>query len=144
MSSSPLIFPDADALARAAAFELLRHATAAIAERGVFTLALSGGSTPKKLYALLAKDPAFAAFPWAQTQLFFGDERHVPPDHPDSNFRMVKETLLASGLVPDKNVHRVFAELPNAAEAAAEYEAGMRRAFPDPSRPPRRLSRASM
>ena len=129
MPHPPLIFPDADALARAAAFDLLQRATAAIAERGVFTLALSGGSTPKKLYALLAKDPAFAAFPWAQTQLFFGDERHVQPDHAESNFRMVKETLLASGHVPEANVHRVFAELADAAQAAAEYEAEIRRDF---------------
>ena len=102
---------------------------AAIAERGVFTLALSGGSTPKKLYTLLAHDPAFATFPWAKTQLFFGDERHVPPDHAESNYRMVKETLLSTGPVPDGNVHRVFAELDDAAQAAAEYEAEIRRHF---------------
>jgi 6-phosphogluconolactonase len=126
MPDKLLIYPDADALARAAAFDLLQRADAAIAERGVFTLALSGGSTPKKLYALLGTDPAFAAFPWAQTQLFFGDERHVPPEHADSNFRMVKETLLAWGLVPDANVHRVPAEQADAAQAAAQYEANMR------------------
>ena len=102
---------------------------AAVAERGVFYLALSGGSTPKKLYALLARDPAFAAFPWAKTQLFFGDERHVPPDHADSNFRMVKETLLSSGHVPEGNIHRVLSELDDAAQAAAEYEAALRRQF---------------
>ena len=134
MFQPPLIFPDADALARAAGFELLERATAAVAERGIFTLALSGGSTPKKLYTLLAKDPAFAAFPWAKTQLFFGDERHVPPDHPDSNFRMVTESLLTSGLVPETNVHRVFAELADAAQAAAEYEAELRRDFVDDAR----------
>jgi 6-phosphogluconolactonase len=116
-------------LARAAAIQLLELSQAAVAERGVFTLALSGGSTPKKLYTLLAKDPAFAAFPWAQTQLFFGDERHVPPDDAESNFRMVKESLLSSGLVPAANVHRVFAELESAAQAAAEYETEIRRDF---------------
>jgi 6-phosphogluconolactonase len=131
---TPLLFPDADVLARAAAIQLLELSQAAIAERGVFTLALSGGSTPKKLYTLLAKDPAFAAFPWAKTHLFFGDERHVPPDNADSNFRMVKESLLSSGHVPAANVHRVFAELDNAAQAAAEYEAGMRRDFADNAR----------
>lgn len=133
MSNTPLFYLDADALARAAAVKLLSLAGAAIAERGVFTLALSGGSTPKKLYALLAKDPAFAAFPWAQTQLFFGDERHVPPDDPESNFRMVKETLLASGHVPEANVHRVPAELIDAAQAAAQYEAELRRVFAGPA-----------
>jgi len=127
--TKPLIFPDSDLLARAAAVQLMELSAAAIAARGVFTLALSGGSTPKKLYALLAKDPAFATFPWAKTQLFFGDERHVPPDHAESNFRMVKESLLSSGLVPEGSIHRVFGELADAAQAAAEYEAGMRRAF---------------
>lgn len=134
MSDQFLVFPDADALARAAAIELLGKAGAAIAERGVFTLALSGGSTPKKLYTLLAKDPAFASFPWAQTQLFFGDERHVPPDHPESNFRMVRESLLNSSLVPEANVHRVHAEAADAAQAAAEYEAALGRSFVGPAR----------
>jgi 6-phosphogluconolactonase len=128
-STTPLLFPDADALARAGAIQLLELSQAAVAERGVFTLALSGGSTPKKLYTLLAKDPAFAAFPWAKTQLFFGDERHVPPDDEESNFRMVKESLLSSGLVPAANVHRVFAELASAAQAATEYEAEIGRDF---------------
>ena len=128
-TTSPLVFLDADALARAAAVQLTELSAAAVSERGVFTLALSGGSTPKKLYSLLATDPAFATFPWAATQLYFGDERHVPPGHAESNFRMVKEALLDSGHVPEANVHRVFAELTNAGEAAAEYEAGMRRAF---------------
>jgi 6-phosphogluconolactonase len=133
MPADYLVFPDADALAHAASVQLLRQADAAIAERGVFTLALSGGSTPKKLYALLARDPAFAAFPWPQTQLFFGDERHVPPDHAESNFRMVQEALLTSGLVPEANVHRVFAEAPDAVLAAAVYEADMRRSFTGPA-----------
>jgi 6-phosphogluconolactonase len=133
MSNTPLLYADADALARAAAVKLLGLAGAAIAERGVFTLALSGGSTPKKLYALLAKDPAFVAFPWAQTQLFFGDERHVPPEDQESNFRMVKETLLASGHVPESNIHRVPAELGDAAQAAAKYEEELRRVFTGPA-----------
>jgi 6-phosphogluconolactonase len=127
----PLLFTDADAMARAAAIQLLELSKAAVAERGIFTLALSGGSTPKKLYALLGKDPAFATFPWAQTHLYFGDERHVAPDDAESNFRMVKESLLNSGLVPAENVHRVFAELESAAQAASEYEAQMRRDFED-------------
>jgi 6-phosphogluconolactonase len=128
-TNPPLVFSDSDVLARAAAVQLMEISAAAIAARGTFTLALSGGSTPKKLYALLAQDPAFAAFPWAKTQLFFGDERHVPPDHAESNYRMVKESLLGSGHVPEANVHRVFAELADAAQAAAEYEAEIRRHF---------------
>jgi 6-phosphogluconolactonase len=123
------VYPNADELARAAAVELLRLAGESIARRGVFTLALSGGSTPKKLYALLATDPAFGNFPWEKTQLFFGDERHVPPDHPESNFRMTRESLLPTGRVPPAHLHRVRAELPNASEAAAGYEAELRTFF---------------
>jgi 6-phosphogluconolactonase len=119
------IYDDADALARAAAVQLLARAQKAVAERGVFTLALSGGSTPKKLYSLLGTDPAFRDFPWAKTQIFFGDERHVPPTHIDSNYLMVKGTLLDSGLVPAANLHRVRAELPDPNMTAADYEVEM-------------------
>jgi 6-phosphogluconolactonase len=120
------IHPDADALARAAGVEILRLARESIAARGVFTLALSGGSTPKKLYALLANDPEFRDFPWAKTQLFFGDERHVPPTHADSNFLMTQNSLMTTGRVPESNLHRVHAEFADATEAAAQYEKEMR------------------
>ena len=116
------IYPDADALAQDAAADLLRLAQQSVAERGIFTLALAGGSTPRKLYSLLASDPDFRDFPWDKTHLFFGDERHVPPSHIDSNYLMVNSTLLASGLVPAANVHRVRAELPDANMAAADYD----------------------
>jgi 6-phosphogluconolactonase len=116
------IYPDADALAKAAAEDLLRLAQQSVKERGIFTLALAGGSTPKKLYSLLATDSDFREFPWDKTHLFFGDERHVPPTHFDSNYLMVSGTLLASGLVPAAHVHRVRAELPDANAAAADYE----------------------
>jgi 6-phosphogluconolactonase len=116
------IYSDADALAKAAAVDLLRLAQQSVAERGIFTLALAGGSTPKKLYSLLATDSKFREFPWDKTHLFFGDERHVPPTHGDSNYLMVSGTLLASGLVPAAHVHRVRAELPDANAAAADYE----------------------
>lgn len=128
------VYPDADALARAAAVELLRRAQASIAARGVFTLSLAGGSTPRKLYSLLATDTAFRDFPWAKTQLFFGDERHVAPDHKDSNYLMVSDTLLKSGLVPAANVHRVPAELPDADQAAQQYEAEMKTVFTESMR----------
>ncbi len=123
------VYPNADALARAAAVELQRLAQESIAQRRVFTLALSGGSTPKKLYALLATDPEFRAFPWDKTQLFFGDERHVPPDHADSNFKMTQGTLMSTGSVPESHLHRVRAELPDANEAAAQYDAELRAFF---------------
>jgi len=123
------IYPDADALAKAAAVDLLRRAQQSVAERGVFTLALAGGSTPRKLYSLLATDPHFRDFPWDKTQLFFGDERHVPPSHIESNYLMVSGTLLASGLVPAPNVHRVRAELPDAHMAALDYDVEMHTFF---------------
>jgi 6-phosphogluconolactonase len=116
------IYPDADALAKGAAVRLLSLAHEAVAERGIFTLALSGGSTPRKLYTLLGSDPEFRDFPWDETHLFFGDERCVPPSHIDSNYLMVSTTLLSSGLVPAAHVHRVRAELPDANMAALDYD----------------------
>jgi len=123
------VYPDVDALAKGAAMDLIRMAQRSVAERGIFTLALAGGSTPRKLYSLLASDPAFGNFPWDKTHLFFGDERHVPPSHLDSNYLMVSNTLLTSGLVPAANVHRVRAELPDANQAAADYDVELRTFF---------------
>ena len=114
-------------LFHAAAEEFVRVGKAAIAARGRFTVALSGGSTPKSLYSLLAAQ--HAAFNWDHTFLFFGDERRVPPDHPDSNYRMVKEALLTKLSIPADNVFRVNAENPDAAAAALEYETELRRFF---------------
>jgi 6-phosphogluconolactonase len=116
------VYADADVLAQAAAAEVMRLAQRSIVERGLFTLSLAGGSTPKKLYNLLAHDAAYRDFPWEKTHLFFGDERHVPPHDAESNYLMVKTSLLSTGLVPEKNVHRIRAELPDANQAAADYE----------------------
>ena len=79
-------------LFQAAAEEVIRNATARSHERGRFTIALAGGSTPKNLYTLIAAN-ASASLPWDQMFFFWGDERHVPPDDPESNYRMAKETL---------------------------------------------------
>jgi 6-phosphogluconolactonase len=124
------VFPDADALANAAATELLRVARQSSQDRGIFTLALAGGSTPRKLYGLLATAPAFQAFPWNDTHLFFGDERHVPPGHIDSNYLMASTSLFSSGRVPAANIHRVRAELPDANMAAADYDVELHTFFP--------------
>src|SRR4051812_16912249 len=121
------VLPSPAALFHAAAEEFVRIGHAAISERGRFTVALSGGSTPRSLYSLLAKD--HADFDWNRTFLFFGDERHVPPDHADSNYGMVKESLLSKITIPDTNVHRVHAELPDASAAAAEYDRQLRTFF---------------
>ncbi len=91
---------------------------------GRAAVALSGGSTPKVLYGLLADEPAFRErLPWGQTHFFFGDERHVPPDDKDSNFRMASEAMFdkLGGVLPPENIHRVHAETPDAYAAADAY-----------------------
>ena len=111
-------FTDSTAVAKAAAETIIADATAAIADRGRFTLALSGGSTPKLLYTLLAAEYA-TRLDWTKVDLFFGDERCVPPDHPDSNFRMVREAMLST--LPAA-VHRIPGEL--GPRVAADIYAG--------------------
>jgi 6-phosphogluconolactonase len=110
-----------------AAEEFVRVGRAAIGAQGRFTVALSGGSTPKALYSLLAAN--YADFAWNRIFLFFGDERHVPPTDPDSNYRMVNESLLTKIAIPPENVFRVPAENPDASAAASDYEAQLRRFF---------------
>jgi 6-phosphogluconolactonase len=114
-------------LFHAVAEEFVCVGRAAIGAQGRFTVALSGGSTPKGLYSLLASK--YADFAWNRVFLFFGDERHVPPTDPESNYRMVKESLLAKIAIPAENVFRVPAENPDASAAAADYEAQLRRFF---------------
>ncbi len=121
------ILPTAADLFHAAAEEFVRAGRAAIGAQGRFTVALSGGSTPKALYSLLASN--YADFVWNRVFLFFGDERHVPPTDPESNYRMAQESLLTKIAIPAENVFRVPAENPDAAAAAADYEAQLRRFF---------------
>ncbi|HEY0515169.1 MAG TPA: 6-phosphogluconolactonase [Thermoanaerobaculia bacterium] len=123
------IFDDVPALMRAAADEIALAAERAVAERGRFTWALAGGSTPRALYSLLAGDAYRDRMPWSAIHFFWGDERHVPPDHPDSNFRMAREAMLDAVPVPPGNVHRVPAEEPDAQRAAAAYESTLRAFF---------------
>jgi 6-phosphogluconolactonase len=106
----------------------VRAANQALAERGRFTLALSGGSTPQSLYTLLATN-ARSSLPWDRTFVFWSDERHVPPTDSDSNYRMAHEAMLAKVPVPAGNVFRVPAEMPDAAAAAEAYEQTMRKFF---------------
>jgi 6-phosphogluconolactonase len=111
-------------LARAAARHFVAGSIEAVNARGEFTVALSGGSTPKILYQLLADpaEPFRDQIPWAKIRFFWSDERHVPPDHPDCNFRMANEAMLAHVPVSTNNVHRIQSENPSASEAAKEYE----------------------
>jgi 6-phosphogluconolactonase len=124
--------PDADRLADAAARLFVDEARAAIAARGVFRVALAGGSTPRALYQRLARpaDPALTAgVDWTRVHLFFGDERFVPSTDPDSNYRMVKETGLAGRTVPEAQVHRVPTELGDPQATADRYAEILREQF---------------
>ena len=93
---------------------------------GRFTVALSGGSTPKALYSLLATKPDI---PWDKIYFFWGDERHVPPDHPESNYRMANEALLSKVPVRQENIFRIHAEEKDAAAAALQYEQAIKDFF---------------
>lgn len=115
-------FPDSGAMAAAAAEYLLAAACEAVAARGRFSLVLAGGRTPELLYRQLASLPMADQMPWAATHIFQGDERSVAPDHPESNFRLAAATLLAPGLVPGANIHRMRGEAPDLTLAAAEYQ----------------------
>jgi len=123
------ILPDGKAIASRAAQIFVEAANAAARERGVFTVALAGGSTPKTLYGLLAGEPFRSQLPWDKLSLFFGDERHVPPDHQDSNFRMASEALISKSPLSSSQVHRVHGENPDAGQAAQQYEQELRTAF---------------
>ncbi len=117
------IIANPEELSRVAAAELVRRAREAVQAKGTFTVALSGGSTPKSLYTLLADDAVLrAVVPWDKVHFFWGDERHVPPDHPDSNYRMAHEAMLSKVPVPPTNVHRIKSEHPEASRAADEYD----------------------
>jgi 6-phosphogluconolactonase len=109
----------AQELFAAAATEFAAQAAAAVRTNGRFTVALSGGSTPKSLYARLAATPGI---PWDKICFFWGDERHVPPDSPESNYRMAHEAMLAKVPVRPENVFRIRGEEKDAAAAALQYE----------------------
>ena len=97
-------------------------ASEAIAARGQFTVALSGGSTPKGMYTLLASDSYKGKVDWNKVQLFWGDERSVAPDNDQSNYRMANEAMISKVSIPVENVHRMQAELADIETAAKDYE----------------------
>ena len=122
------IVDDLRGLAQAAAEEFASQALGTVRANGRFTVALSGGSTPRSMFSLLAlsfRDQ----LPWDKTYLFWGDERHVPPDSPESNYGMANEALLSKVPVPTENVFRVPAGNPDANQAATEYEQTIRKFF---------------
>ena len=124
------ILPDGTAIAKRAAQEFVQAATSAVSEKGSFTVALAGGSTPKALYSLLVSDSAVRVqVPWDKIFFFLGDERSVPPDHADSNFRMASESLLSKAPIKLEQVSRVKGEYKDTEKAAQEYQQALRSHF---------------
>ena len=115
---------DETELAQRAVERVTQLIAAAVAARGVAVVCLSGGATPRRLYATLAdaRQPWRERIPWTQLHLFWGDERHVPPDHPDSNYGMAKAALIDHVPIPADHVHRMRGEFADAQAAAEDYE----------------------
>lgn len=113
---------------RAAAERIVALTEQAIGARGRFTWALGGGSTPKELYALLASADYVGRVDWSRVHFFWGDERCVPPEHPESNYRMARETLLDVVRPAAERVHRMQGEL-EPSQAAARYQSELERSF---------------
>jgi 6-phosphogluconolactonase len=132
------IFPDVTAIAQKAAALYIDAAQQAVKDRGVFRVAMAGGSTPKTLYALLVSEPFRSQLPFDKMQLFFGDDRHVPPDHPDSNYRMVSEHFTSKTPIKPEQVFRMKTELQDTEKAALGYEQTLKTQFAlKPGRLPR-------
>lgn len=125
------IHTDPAALAHAVAVRCAELARAAQAEHGAFHVALAGGSTPRLLYRVLATEQR-AQIDWTHTQVYFGDERCVAPDHPDSNYAMAREALLQHVAIPPAQIHRIEAEDPDPPAAARRYADLLHRQLPRP------------
>jgi 6-phosphogluconolactonase len=117
------VYRDPEELALKAARLFARLADQYVIGCGKFTVALSGGSTPRAMFSLLSAEPFLETVPWSSIYFFWGDERCVPPDHPESNYRMTADVMLSKVPVPRDNIFRIPAELPNPEEAAKEYTA---------------------
>ncbi|MBV8780559.1 MAG: 6-phosphogluconolactonase [Phycisphaerae bacterium] len=124
------VMPDPQAVAHEAANRVVAAAEAAIELRGVFSIALAGGSTPEAMFKLLATDPYRSAIDWTKVHVYFGDERCVPPDHKDSNYRMARETLLSKVNIPGDNIYRIHGES-DPQEAARQYGELLKEQFGD-------------
>lgn len=123
-----IICRDVDDLAQQTAAEFVRHAQLSVREKGRFAVALSGGSTPRALYSLLATPQFSPRIPWPHVHLFWGDERCVAQNHPESNYRMVRETLLSKIEIPTENVRGMAGEK-EPRIAADEYEQELKEFF---------------
>jgi 6-phosphogluconolactonase len=129
-----LVFNTPEEVALAAVQRFVEYANQATAEHGVFSVALAGGKTPKEVYEVLASDPHKSLIEWSEVHLFFGDERCVPPDHPESNYAMVHRALISKIDIPPANVHRMAGEL-NPEASAVAYERELRTFFGEVAAP---------
>ncbi len=128
MNSEVQVFTDLDALSLAVAGDIAKEIEAAVSERGRFSMAISGGRTPRLIYQLLASQFC-EKIPWDAVHIFWGDERYVPEDHPDSNFAMALDSLISRVPLPTQNVHRIPTEIEPPERAAEEYELILREFF---------------
>lgn len=138
MSSDPhqpvSVFPDIDALSRASADRFVSLSGAAIRAHGRFAAALSGGSTPRRLYSLLGSSPYCDSIDWKRVHIFWVDERCVAPSHEDSNYRLVADAVFVKAAVPEGQIHRIHGE-EGAGPAAAAYEEELHGFFAGSSKP---------
>ena len=126
---SVAIYPDIDTLSQEAARYVVRVASESITTHGRFTLVLAGGSTPKKLYGLLASEPYRDQIDWALTEIFWSDERCVPPDSEDSNYHLAQEVLLSKVPISATQIHRMPADADNRDQASLTYIQEIQRVF---------------
>ena len=129
-TSEIIIVEDLKGLSRKAADLFVEQTAAVLKTSPFFSMALSGGSTPESLYSLFTSDPGIKdEIAWEKVHIFWGDERHVPPDHPQSNFRMANQVMLAGLPLPRRNIHRVMTEDDDADGVACRYEQEISRFF---------------
>ena len=121
MTGTVRVFDDIHAMSEAATAQFVRLAEQAIRQRGSFHLALSGGSTPRSLYQCLVQPAHSNQVDWQHVHVYFGDERCVPPDHEDSNYRMASQALLSHVPIPMQNIHRIQGENDSALTGAEHY-----------------------
>jgi len=123
------LFEDLRAMSAAAADHVSQVALDAVRTHGRFAIALSGGNTPRPLYALLAKEPHASRIPWDVVHVFWGDERCVPLDRPDNHYTMASDLFLSKVPIPDANIHRMRGEASDPKDAAREYESELHSFF---------------
>ncbi len=129
MNTYKIIQPDPDALCHEAAKHFLHLALQCVDQKGEFNVALAGGTTPKKFYQLLIQPPFLNSIPWGKMRIFFGDERAVPPDHPDSNYGMTNRVLLKHISIDPLRIHRFQSEL-EPEQAAKAYHTCLKSFLP--------------